>query len=228
MKCLLDSVFCRLLSSLSVICFVTIPVSTRADDESWRAETIADALRAAPPYVTDNATVLGWTSDGKLVLARYGEGPYTCIASGSFSLRLGKASLPYPDPMCLDQNAWAFLKALWAGKAAGGSKDALPIAPGLVWMLAGMNVTKGAVDVGASKITMTEDAAKAGATEVLQMTPHVMIMPLPFDEKSAHLTTKYNLDDPLSPWIMAVGKPHEHLMVHFSAEDTAALMKPSE
>ena len=217
-----------LVSSLAMICLVTVPVSTRADDESWRAETITDALRAAPPSVTDDATILGWTSDGTLVMARYGSGPYTCIASGSFSLRLGKPSLPHPDPMCLDQNAWAFLQAIWAGKAAGDAKDSLPTAPGLVWMLAGMNVTKSAVDVGASTIAMTENTAEAGAAEVLQMTPHVMIMPLPFDEKSARLTTKYSLDDPLNAWIMAAGKPHEHLMVHFSAQDTMALMKTGE
>lgn len=223
-----DFAFCCLVLTLAMICSVTVPASTRAEDGSWRTETIADALQAAPPSVTDDATIFGWSSDGKLVLARHGSGPYTCIASGSFSLRLGKPPLPYPDPMCLDQNAWAFLQAIWAGMAAGESKDSLPTAPGLVWMLAGMNVTKSAVDVGASTITMTDETAEAGATGVLQMTPHVMIMPLPFDEKSARLTTRYSLDDPLNSWIMAAGKPHEHLMVHFSGEDAMALMKASE
>jgi len=200
----------------------------RAGDDKWRTTTIEDALQAAPPSVTDDATIFGWTPDGELTLARYGSGAYTCIASGSFSVRLGKPPLPYPDPMCLDQNAWAFLQAIWAGKAAGGSKSGLPRAPGLVWMLAGMNVTKSAVDVGASTITMTASTAEAGESEVVQMTPHVMIMPLPFDEKSAGLTTKYSLDDPLSAWIMAAGKPHEHLMVHFSDQDAMALMKSGE
>jgi hypothetical protein len=58
------------------------------------------------------------------------------------------------------------------------------------------------------------------------MTPHVMIMPVPFNEANATLSTSYQLDDPLGAWIMAAGKPHEHLMVHFSAEDVAALMDP--
>jgi hypothetical protein len=214
----------RLASGLAMIIVVAVPISAWAADDSWQAETLADALQAAPPSVTHDATIFGWTPDGKLLLARYGSGPYTCIASGSFSLRLGKPALPYPDPMCLDQNAWAFLKAIWSGN----SKDALPTAPGLVWMLAGMNVTKSAVDVGASTITMTEQTAAAGETEVVQMTPHVMILPLPFDEKSAHMTTKYSLDSPLDAWIMAAGKPHEHLMVHFSVEDTKALMETSE
>jgi len=193
---------------------------SHAADEKWRGESIADAMQAGPPSATHDATIFGWTSDGKLTLARYGSGPYTCIASGSFSVRLGKPPLPYPDPMCLDQNAWAFLRAIWAGD----SKEALPSAPGLVWMLAGMNVTKSAVDVGASTITVTQQTAEAGEAAVVQMTPHVMIMPMPVNEESAHLTTRYSLDDPLDAWIMAAGKPHEHLMVHFSADDVRAMM----
>ena len=58
------------------------------------------------------------------------------------------------------------------------------------------------------------------------MTPHVMILPMPFNGANATLSTDYQLHDPLGSWIMAAGKPHEHLMVHFSAEDTAALMDP--
>lgn len=191
-----------------------------AADDAWKAETIADALQAAPPSVTKDATILGWSSEGDLMVARYGAGPYTCVASGSFSLRLGKPALPYPDPMCMDENAWAFLQALWS------DAKPYPTAPGLVWMLAGMNVSKAAVDVGASTISTTQEAAEPAEAEVVQMTPHVMILPLPFSEGNAALSANYQLDDPLGSWIMAAGKPHEHLMVHFSAEDTAALMDP--
>ncbi|TPE53253.1 hypothetical protein [Amaricoccus solimangrovi] len=49
-----------------------------------------------------------------------------------------------------------------------------------------------------------------------------------FDEATASITTSYNLDDPFAPWIMAAGQPHEHLMVHFSSEDMAAMMGGSE
>jgi hypothetical protein len=92
-------------------------------------------------------------------------------------------------------------------------------------MLAGMNVTKSAVDIGASTISTTIGATDA---KVVQMTPHVMIMPLPSNESAAGMTTKYNLENPFDAWIMAAGKPHEHLMVHFSAGDTKALMEPSK
>jgi hypothetical protein len=169
--------------------------------------------------VTADAKIYGWSKDGKLTLARDGSGPYTCIASGAFSIRIGKPALPYPDPMCLDQNAWAFLQALWS------KKQPLPTAPGLVWMLAGMNVSRSAVDVGASTISTAEGAMD---TKVVQMTPHVMIMPLPVAEKAAHAKTKYNVENPLDPWIMAAGEPHEHLMVHFSAEDVKAMMAPGD
>lgn len=198
---------------------------SQADDASWRSQAIADALLAAPPSVTDDAMIFGWTPEGELRLARYGAGPYTCIASGSFSVRLGKSPLPYPDPMCLDRNAWSFLQAVWSGAVSNGTERPLPSAPGLVWMLAGMNVSREAVDVGASAISVTEEAAEPAAANVVQMTPHVMIMPLPLDERVASLTTRYSLEHPLDTWIMAAGKAHEHLMVHFRAEEVKALME---
>jgi hypothetical protein len=125
--------------------------------------------------------------------------------------------------MCADQNAWAFFQALWSEKDPLKPEKPYPTAPGLVWMLAGMSVSKGAVAMsGTSAIQAT--AAEAGG-EMFQMTPHVMIMPVPFDEDIAALGTKYDVGAPLNPWIMAVGTPIEHLMVHFSADDVAALMK---
>lgn len=210
--------FAVALSSTLVLQFAPALNAKPASQDSWKTAAIADASLAAPPSVTVDAKIYGWTKDGKLALARDGSGPYTCVSSGAFSIRVGKPALPYPDPMCLDQNAWSFIQALW------NKKKPLPTAPGLVWMLAGMNVTKSAVDIGASKIATTNGAPDA---KVVQMTPHVMIMPLPSNESAAVMTTKYNLENPLNAWIMAAGKPHEHLMVHFSAGDTKALMEPT-
>lgn len=207
-----------LISSLLALQLAPSLNAAPASADNWKTAAIVDASLAAPPSVTANAKIYGWTKDGKLTLARNGAGPYTCVASGAFSIRVGKPALPYPDPMCLDQNAWSFLQALW------NKKKPLPTAPGLVWMLAGMNVTKSAVDIGASTISTT--ATGATSAKVVQMSPHVMIMPLPSNESVAGMTTKYNLENPLDAWIMAAGKPHEHLMVHFSTEDTKALMAP--
>lgn len=194
-----------------------------AADEKWKSDMVADALLAAPPSVTDNASIYGWTADGELTSVRYGTGPYTCVSSGAFSLRLGRPPLPYPDPMCMDENAWAFLQAVWSEKDPLNPAKPFPTAPGLVWMLAGMSVNKGAVIVGPSEVAVVEAAGEAGAG-VFQMTPHVMIMPLPFDKTAATLPEKYDLDHPLNDWIMAADTPYEHLMVHLSADDVAAIM----
>ncbi|RAI03963.1 hypothetical protein DLJ53_05710 [Acuticoccus sediminis] len=212
---------------MTAISLTAVSTTAMAGDDAWTSAAIADALTAAPPSVTHDATIFGWSDGGKLTLARYGSGPYTCIASGAFSLRLGKPALPYPDPMCLDQNAWAFLSAIWSGKAKDGGT--LPTAPGLVWMLAGMNVSKTAVDVGAATFVATSgtQSNQAGG-DVVQMSPHVMVMPLPLNEGAAELTTSYSLEDPIRPWIMAAGLPHEHLMVHFTDKNTQALMNPGE
>jgi hypothetical protein len=212
-------------SSLAALCIANFLDPAQAADEKWKSEVIADALLAAPPPVTDNATIYGWTADGDLTLVRYGSGPYTCVSSGAFSLRVGKPALPYPDPMCMDENGWAFLKAVWSEKDPLNPKTPYPTAPGLVWMLAGMSVAKGAVAVGASETSVVKTAAAGAGGDMFQMTPHVMIMPMPFNKEVANMKTRYDLDNPLNAWIMAAGTPYEHLMVHFSADDVAAMMK---
>ena len=216
------------LLGVTALSLVWLLHSARAADEKWTAETVAEAILAAPPPVTETATVYGWDENGKLTLARSGTGPYTCVSSGAFSLRMGKPPLPYPDPMCMDQNAWAFLQAVWSEKNPIKPEKPYPTAPGLVWMLAGMNVDKGAVMVGASEVAVIEPVAGAGGGELFQMSPHVMVMPLPVAKSSPALPIKYDLHHPLGPWIMAAGTPYEHLMMHFSAEDVAAIMQGGE
>jgi hypothetical protein len=213
-----------LISSALALTISSLVNPAQAAGEEWKSATIADALQAAPAAVTDTASIYGWTPEGELVLARYGSGTYTCIASGSFSVRLGKPPLPYPDPMCLDQNAWAFLQALWSEKNPANPERPYPTESGLIWMLAGMNVSEDAVDIGAGSISVAAESSGTAQAEIYQMTPHVMILPLPFEESIAGMGTAYALDAPLGAWIMAAGKPHEHLMVHFSAEDVSALM----
>ena len=76
--------------------FLTIgPVTVIADQDSpeWVQSQIADVLRAAPLTVTQNAKIYAFHDNGERVLVRDGDGPYTCVASGSNSLRVGVASL---------------------------------------------------------------------------------------------------------------------------------------
>ena len=217
-----------ILLSVTALSSVDFVHQAWASDDKQKAETLADALLAAPPSVTDNAIIYGWTDDGRLTLARDGAGPYTCVSSGAFSLRLGKPPLPYPDPMCMDQNAWAFLQAVWSEKDPLKPEKPFPTAPGLVWMLAGMSVSKGAVAVGASEVSVVKATAGGAGGEVFQMTPHVMIMPMPFDKSMTEMPTKYDLENSLGAWIMAAGTPYEHLMQHFSADDVAGMMQAGE
>lgn len=186
----------------------------------WKSEQIADALRAAPPSVTYNAKIYAWEGT-KRVLVRDGDGPYTCVASGSNSLRLGKPPLPYPDSLCADQNAWAFLEAFWAEPDPMKPSKPLPRAPGIVWMLAGMNIVRGKVAYGKdekSQVQTGHQEPQSGAKpdeEIINMTPHIMILPLPLDPKAAQLSGVYDPHHPLAMWTMAPGTPVAHLHVHF-------------
>jgi hypothetical protein len=60
---------------------------------------------------------------------------------------------------------------------------------------------------------------------MFQMTPHIMIMTVPFNKNIAKLPTSYSLDSPPNAWIMAAGTPIEHLMVHFSDDDVKGMME---
>ena len=117
---------------------LTAPLSCSGAAD-WEQAQIADALRAAPPTVTHQARIYAWQPFGQLVLVRDGPGPYTCVASGSASLRLAKPPLPSPDPFCADPHAWAFIQAYWTEEDPDSTEAIIPLprGPGLVWMLAG-------------------------------------------------------------------------------------------
>jgi hypothetical protein len=196
--------------------------AAEAVDEQWKAEQIADALTAAPPSVTRDAKIYAWTPESEMILVRDGNGPYTCVASGSIEARTGKP-VPHPDPMCYDQNAWAF------SQAPGPEKEGMP--SGLIWMLAGMSAKRGVAQekivgegINEQLAARTADSSESEG-EFVRMTPHIMIMPVPIDEHIAGLPTSYDPDHPLRPWIMAVGTPVEHLMVHFSDAAAKAMME---
>jgi len=175
--------------------------------------------------VTNDATIYAWNDEGDMIAVRHGTGPYTCVASGFSSLRLGKPPLPYPDPMCMDQNAWSFFQAVWSEKKPMKPERPYPTTPGLVWMLAGMSIKKGAVAMGKNETSVVKATMGQAGGEMFQMTPHIMIMPVPFDKNTAKLPTSYSLDSPLNAWIMAAGTPIEHLMVHFSNDDVKGMME---
>lgn len=188
------------------------------------ATQLADALRAAPPSVTKDATIYGWTSGGELKPLRSGTGSYTCVASGKNSLRLGKPLLPYPDSFCAEANAWRYLVAVMAETDPLNPEKPLPTTPGFVWMLEGMNIHRGGIKYGKSDTASVDLIGGDGGEEHVQMTPHLMILPLPIDHRLAGLSDKYDPDEPGEQWVMAAGTPLAHLHVHFSPAVKEALM----
>ncbi len=191
--------------------------SDKTRDRDWKDAQIKDALRAAPSTVTDDAPIYAWNATN-LVLVRAGNGPYTCVASGSWSLRLGKPALPYPDPFCADRNAWAYMAAMWKERDPLHPSKPLPRAPGLVWMLAGMDVVNGRVFYGPNAV---QAGTAVGTT--ITMTPHIMILPLDLDAAKAGLSVTYDPDHAQAMWVMGAGTPTAHLHIHFSPAAHEAL-----
>jgi hypothetical protein len=187
---------------------LTAPLSC-SGATAWQEAQIADALRAAPPSITHTARIYAWQPYGHLVLVRDGEGPYTCVASGSASLRFAKLPLPSPDPFCADQHAWAFIQAFWTEPDPDPIEPVqiLPDTPGMVWMLAGVNIVKAPVASG-SDAPAVVPTQRAGAAEAnITMTPQLMILPLPLDPAAAQLPGSYDPAHPLTLWMLARGTP---------------------
>ena len=80
--------------------------------EATREEKIADALRAAPAYIADSATVVD--VDMTTVL-REGSPYWTCVPTAP-----GK---PWPAPMCLDPPFLRWFRELAQGENAGDRSD---------------------------------------------------------------------------------------------------------
>lgn len=210
--------------AFSVLAILTA-TGAQASDEQWRQAQIADALTAAPPAVTKNAGIYAWDADGRMLLVRHGSGPYTCVASGMTSTRVGKPPLPFPDPMCLDQNAWRFFQALWAEKNPLKPQHPYPTAPGIVWMLAGMGLAEGMVKIGSSR--EAEVAVAKSGKKITRLSPHIMIMPLPIDEKTSGMESTYDPEHPYASWVMMRGTAIEHLMIHLPEAAVKSMMVPN-
>lgn len=194
---------------------LTAPLSCSGAAD-WEQAQIADALRAAPPTVTHQAKIYAWQPFGQLVLVRDGPGLYTCVASGSSSLRFAKPPLAYPDPFCADPHAWAFIQAYWTEEDPDPTEaiTPLPRAPGLVWMLAGRHgvtshVATGKDEPAVVQTTLTRAAQSAGrmAPDNVNPTPQLMILPLSLDPAVSALPDASDPLHPLTLWMRARGTP---------------------
>ena len=212
--------------TIYVLCLIGALVSTPAnangDYETWKEAQLADAMRAAPPSVTHDASFYAWDENSRMIVIKHGTGPHHCVASGHFTTRIGLPASAIPDPACYDPNAWAFFKRIYEEKNPMKPATPYPTAPGLVWMLAGMGVPEGVVRKGSDDTASFE--VDTSGKKVARLSPHIMIVPLPVNGKGSMLPFQYNPDNPKGSWVMAPETKLEHVMFHLSEEDVASMM----
>ena len=80
------------------------------------AEKVADALRAAPAFITKDATLLDWptTPGGEYRVLRKGSSQWTCLP--------GLPGSPHDEPGCFDQVFLQFIKDSIAGRTPKAQK----------------------------------------------------------------------------------------------------------
>lgn len=164
---------------------------TGQDPGRTEAEAIADAMSAAPPAISGNATILEWPSEpgGDFRVLREGTNGWSCIASTAFAR---EAFLQ--DPTCDDAVWLEFEHAYLEGR------EPLIESIGIAYMLSG--------DAGASNT----DPFATGPTDDNQWHvsgPHLMIL-VPDPAMLEGVST-----DPHNggPYVMFAGTPYAHIMV---------------
>ena len=156
-----------------------------AKSAAWK---IQNAMSAAPPTVSKNATILDWPAregDAPTVLRR-GTNEWTCFPDDP--------TTPGNDPMCVDK-IWREWVEAWMAK-----KDFKPALPGIGYMLQG-----GSTASNRDPFATTPPPGEKWMKEQ----PHIMVI------VPGKLDPKAHSSDPHSggPWIMWGGTPYEHLMV---------------
>lgn len=110
------------------------------------ADYISQAVKAAPPAVGKNATVIRVADDGTMRTVRTGSNGFTCLIMGT-------------DKMCNDANSMEFVHAMM-------TQSAPPDKVGVSYMLAG--------DDGASN-TDPSARSKTGDNHWVVTGPHIMV-----------------------------------------------------
>jgi hypothetical protein len=147
---------------------------------------IASAMSAAPPAIGAKATIVDMGPKGMRTV-RKGTNGFTCMADSP--------ATPGPDPMCADENAWAWVGAWVAHKPPEAGKV------GFMYMLAG-GTDASNTDPYAEKPTKANHWIKTG--------PHVMVVGDP--EIVKHYPTSPD-PDTKQGYVMWAGTPYAHLML---------------
>ena len=180
-----------LVAALPVALFLAGTLSAQAQTAGGRrlpktdAELIANAMSAAPPAISRDATIIAMDGE-KMRTLRQGKGDFTCMADDPSS--------PGNDPMCLDKNAMEWLQA-WMDH-----KDAPKGKLGLVYMLQGGS--------DASNDDPFATAPPAGKKWVTTG-PHVMVVGM----AGMLGNIPKSPDAPKLPFIMWGGTSYEHIMM---------------
>jgi hypothetical protein len=145
------------------------------------------ALRAAPPHIAKDASVMSYGADGKLMESKKGTNGFTCVPT--------VMNLPEPDPMCVDAAAHQWLTDLM-----NNAPKPTNMVPGVAYMaLGGSHFEKD------GQVVMSGEGAK-----IVGEPPHWMMM-WPFD---AALTKLPTIPNSSGVYIMFQGTPYAHLMVY--------------
>jgi hypothetical protein len=150
-------------------------------------QTIASAMKAAPPAVAKAATIVAMGADGKMRVVRAGTNGFTCMADNP--------ATPGPDPMCGDANAMEWANA-WIGHQTPPAGKV-----GFMYMLEG-GTDASNTDPYATAPSATNHWVKTG--------PHVMVV----GAKDMMQGYPRNADPDTSvPYVMWPDTPYEHLML---------------
>jgi hypothetical protein len=150
-------------------------------------ELIASAMRAAPPGVAKDATIIAVDAQGKMRTLRQGKNGFTCMPDNP--------ATPGPDPMCMDKNALEWINAYMAHKPPPTGKV------GLMYML------EGGTDASNTDPYATGPAA---GNHWIKTGAHVMVVGA---DPAFYDTYPKNADpDTSAPYVMWSGTPYQHLM----------------
>ena len=97
-------------------------------------------------------------------------------------------------------------------------------------MLAGMNISAGGITYGKdsdSVVGIMNNLGTSDSDDHVQMSPHIMILPLPVDAQEAKMPVTFDPTNSESTWVMAAGTTLAHVHVHFTEEMRDALLRIS-
>jgi hypothetical protein len=178
-----------LMSFLIVLCALAVVRVSSAQHEMGKMtddQIIASAMKAAPPAIAKDATVIDVGADGTIRTVRKGTNNYTCMADSP--------ATPGPDPMCGDTNAMEWVDAWLHHKTPAAGKV------GFMYML------EGGTDASNTDPYAT---APAAGNHWVKTGPHVMVV-------GGGIMPGYPRDadpDTSKPYVMWAGTPYEHLML---------------